>query len=76
MVKEQAVVMLESLDHALERKHKSTVEIVGYGSTGDGYQLTAPTPDGSGAGKADANAMEEAVLTQRLLANIKCSWNK
>lgn len=58
-----AVLMLESLDHALERGATIHAEIVGYGSTGDGYHMTAPTPDGSGAGRAMQDAMAEAGIT-------------
>ncbi|MEG0475746.1 MAG: beta-ketoacyl-ACP synthase II, partial [Carnobacterium sp.] len=54
------VLLLESLEHALERGATIYGEVVGYGSTGDGYHMTAPTPDGSGAGKAMLNAMAEA----------------
>ena len=58
-----AVLMLESLDRALERGATIYAEIVGYGSTGDGYHMTAPTPDGSGAGRAMQDAMAEAGIT-------------
>lgn len=55
-----AVLMLENLEHALERDATILGEVVGYGSTGDGYHMTAPIPDGSGAGKAMLQAMKEA----------------
>ena len=58
-----AVLMLESLDNALERGATIYAEVVGYGSTGDGYHMTAPTPDGSGAGRAMQDAMAEAGIT-------------
>ncbi len=54
------VVILEELEHALERGAKIYGEVVGYGATGDAYHMTAPSPDGSGAGKAMKLAMEEA----------------
>lgn len=57
------VLMMESLDHALERNATIYAEIVGYGSTGDGYHMTSPTPDGSGAGRAMQDAMAEAGIT-------------
>ena len=57
------VLMLERLDHALERGATIYAEIVGYGSTGDGYHMTTPTPDGSGAGRAMQDAMAEAGIT-------------
>lgn len=54
------VLILESLDHAVERGATIYAEIVGYGATGDGYHMTAPSPDGSGAGRAMKLAMDEA----------------
>lgn len=54
------VVILEELEHALKRDAKIYGEVVGYGATGDAYHMTAPSPDGSGAGKAMKLAMEEA----------------
>lgn len=56
------VLMLESLDHALERGAHILAEVVGYGSNSDAYHMTAPTADGSGAGKAMIQAMEEAEI--------------
>ena len=42
-----AVLILESLDHALERGATIYGEMVGYGNTCDAYHATAPRPDGS-----------------------------
>lgn len=57
------VLMLESLEHAQKRGAKILGEIVGYGANCDAYHMTAPTPDGSGAGKAMKLAMGEAAVT-------------
>jgi beta-ketoacyl-acyl-carrier-protein synthase II len=54
------VLVLESLKHAQERGANILAEIVGYGANCDAYHMTAPNPDGSGAGKAMKLAMEEA----------------
>lgn len=51
------IIMLESLDSALERGAKIYAEITGYGATTDAYHLTAPLSDGKGAG----NAMKKAI---------------
>ena len=54
------VLLLESLEHALARKATILGEVVGYGANCDAYHMTAPNPDGSGAGKAMKLAMQEA----------------
>ena len=57
------VLVLEELEHALERGAKIYGEVVGYGSNSDSYHITSPNPDGSGAGKCMLLAMEEAGIT-------------
>lgn len=57
------IVILEELEHALKRGAKIYGEVVGYGATGDAYHMTAPSSDGSGAGRAMKLAMEEAEIT-------------
>jgi 3-oxoacyl-[acyl-carrier-protein] synthase II len=52
-----AILVLESLDSALERGARIYAEIVGYGFTADAYHLTAPDPDGNGVMLAMRNAL-------------------
>ncbi len=54
------IVVLEELEHALNRGAKIYAEVVGYGATADAYHITSPAEDGSGAAKAMELAMEEA----------------
>lgn len=54
------IIVLEELDHALNRGARIYAELVGYGATGDAYHITSPSEDGSGAAKAMMLAMEEA----------------
>ncbi len=53
-----AIVVLESLEHALSRKATIHAELVGYGATGDAYHLTAPDPEGTGMQKCMELAMK------------------
>lgn len=57
------IVFLESLESAQARNATIYGEVVGYGSNSDAYHMTAPLPDGSGAG--------EAMLTAIKMAGIK-----
>ncbi|NLI13286.1 beta-ketoacyl-ACP synthase II [Pelotomaculum propionicicum] len=52
-----AILVMETLEHALNRNARIYAEIVGYGSTCDAYHMTAPEPEGYGA----ANSMKEAL---------------
>ena len=58
-----AVLILESLEDALERGAEIFGEVVGYGSTSDAYHITAPHPEAKGAQMAMRKALEEAGIT-------------
>jgi 3-oxoacyl-[acyl-carrier-protein] synthase I len=50
-----AVLVIESLDHALARGAKIYAELTGYGATSDGYDMVAPSGEGG------ARAMQMAM---------------
>lgn len=52
-----AILVLETLEHALKRNARIYAEVAGYGSTCDAYHIVAPEPEGYGA----ANSMKEAL---------------
>ncbi|ASN06525.1 beta-ketoacyl-ACP synthase II [Virgibacillus necropolis] len=54
------ILILESLESALERGAHIYGEIVGYGSTGDAHHITAPAPAGDGAARAMQQAINDA----------------
>ena len=54
------ILVMESLDHALERGANILCEIVGYGSTCDAYHITSPDPKGLSASKSMKDAIDEA----------------
>ena len=55
-----AVLVLESLDHALARGATIYGEMVGYGNTCDAYHATAPRPDASTQARSIQDALREA----------------
>ena len=56
------VVILEELSHALARDAKVYAELIGYGSSADGYHITAPDPEGNGAVLAMQDALRDGDL--------------
>ncbi|MFV0349155.1 MAG: beta-ketoacyl-ACP synthase II [Halodesulfovibrio sp.] len=56
-------LMLESLEHAQARGARIYAEVVGFGSTGDAYHITAPREDADGMARCMKAAIDEAGIT-------------
>jgi len=60
-----AVLVLESLDHALKRNANILAELAAYGATSDAFHITQPAQDGAGGAKAMNMALRKAGLTPK-----------
>ncbi len=57
------ILILEELEHALNRGAKIYGEIIGYGMTCDAYHMTSPVPDGQGATRSMELALKDGNLS-------------
>jgi 3-oxoacyl-[acyl-carrier-protein] synthase II len=65
-----AALILEEREHARARGATIYAEVLGYGSSGDAYKVTAPAEDGSGAALAMRQALRHAGLAPEDVGHI------
>lgn len=65
-----AVLILESLEHALKRGANILCEVSGYGASSDAYHMTSPAPEGAGGQHAMRIALKEARLNPDQIQHI------
>jgi len=56
------ILVIESEEHAINRGADILAELAGYGATDDAFHITQPAPEGIGAMKAMARAVDDAEL--------------
>ena len=64
------IVILEDLEHALNRGATIYAEVVGYGSTSDAFHITQPDPEANGARNAMRLALEEGSVDYKEIGYI------
>jgi 3-oxoacyl-[acyl-carrier-protein] synthase II len=74
------LLLLESLDHALERGATIYAEVSGFGASADAYHITAPDESGAGMAKAMEVAIQEADISPGDIDHINAhgtstTWN-
>lgn len=57
------IVILETLDAALERGATIYAEVCGFGLSGDGFHMAAPAPEGDGMARCMQHALDDAHLS-------------
>ncbi|MBA2598606.1 MAG: beta-ketoacyl-[acyl-carrier-protein] synthase family protein [Chloroflexia bacterium] len=55
-----AMLILEDLEHALNRGARIYAEVLGFGTSNDAYHPIAPLPDGAGGARAMHTALDDA----------------
>jgi 3-oxoacyl-[acyl-carrier-protein] synthase II len=61
------MLILESLEGALNRGAHIYAEVIGYGMSGDGYHMTSPSPGGEGMASCMQAALDDAGISSAVI---------
>ncbi len=64
------IMILETLENALERNAPIYAEVCGYGMSSDGYHMASPAPNGEGAAKCMKTAINDAGIQKEKIEYI------
>lgn len=64
------MLVIEALEHALQRGATPLAELVGYGTSGDAYHMTSPPDDGNGGRRAMELAIRQANIDPALIGHV------
>lgn len=59
------ILVLESLEHAMDRGAQPIAELLGYGAAADAYHITQPAPGGEGGARAMKMALDKASISPK-----------
>lgn len=64
------MLVIEELEHALQRGATPLAELVGYGTSSDAYHMTSPPEDGNGGRRAMELAIRQAKLAPEQIGHL------
>ena len=64
------MLVIEELEHALQRGATPLAELIGYGTSGDAYHMTSPPDDGNGGRRAMQLAIRQAGIDPALIGHV------
>lgn len=64
------ILVIEELEHALQRGATPVAELLGYGTSADAYHMTSPPEDGNGGRRAMELAIQQANLEPELIGHL------